>query len=201
MNEFESILPENKQDSDVEILRLFRWNPVRLPNWMPMLSLIAVGVLLFAGPVSGQTETKHDQKTVSADLNSIESILLKQVKAWNDGDLEKFMDTYWKSDKLTFSSGGKTTYGWKATLDNYKKSYAPPKEMGHLHFDGLEISMIESNSALVLGRWHLKMKDVTKRDGNFSLVVKKMGSSWKIIHDHSSSLDTENKAEKENENK
>ena len=84
---------------------------------------------------------------------------------------------------------GKTTYGWQATLDNYKRSYPTVEKMGKLHFDGLEISMIESNSALVLGDFHLTLKDDSKSDGNFSLVVKKFEEDWKIIHDHSSGLD------------
>jgi ketosteroid isomerase-like protein len=97
---------------------------------------------------------------------------------------------------LTFSSGGKTTYGWQSTLDNYKKSYPTPEKMGQLHFDELEISMIEAKSALVLGKWHLRMKNELKRDGNFSLVVKKFDSGWKIIHDHSSSLETKESQKK-----
>ena len=141
---------------------------------------------------SAQSATQKASADSSDKLGLIKSILTEQTKAWNDGDLNKFMETYWKSDKLTFSSGGKTTYGWQATLDNYKRNYAPPKQMGQLHFDGLEVFDIESNSALVLGRWHLKMDDNQRRDGNFSLVVKKLESGWKIIHDHSSSLDPEN---------
>lgn len=133
-----------------------------------------------------------NQKVAAQELDSsttkqITNILTSQTKAWNDGDLEKFMETYWKSDKLTFSSRGKTKYGWQATLDNYRKNYAPPKEMGKLHFDHLEVMMIEASSALVLGHWHLRMKNDEKLDGNFSLVVKKINGAWKIIHDHSSS--------------
>ncbi len=106
------------------------------------------------------------------------------------------MQTYWKSDKLTFSSGGKTTYGWQATLDNYKRSYPTVEKMGKLHFDGLDISMIESNSALVIGDFHLKMANKELVDGNFSLVVKRFVQDWKIIHDHSSALDDRFKKKK-----
>jgi len=134
--------------------------------------------------------------TINAEHVLIEEILTKQTKAWNDGDLEKFMQTYWKSDKLTFSSGGKTTYGWQPTLDNYKNSYPTKEKMGQLHFDGLEITTIESNSALVLGNWHLKINEDTLLDGNFSLVVKKLDDQWKIIHDHSSALDEKLKKKK-----
>ena len=116
----------------------------------------------------------------------IKQLLTVQTAAWNKGDLVEFMSTYWKSKKLSFSSGGQTTYGWQATLDRYRKGYAPPKEMGKLHFDHLEVSTIENNSALVLGQWHLKMKDDSVKEGNFSLVLKKIDNQWKIIHDHSS---------------
>lgn len=151
--------------------------------------------ILFIASLCAAQESKNENSSSADPKRTIENILTKQTKAWNEGNLEKFMETYWKSDKLTFSGGGKTTYGWQGTLDNYKKSYAPPKQMGKLHFDGLEISMIESKSALVLGNWHLKMKDDQRKDGNFSLVVKNLDGNWKIIHDHSSTLEPEEKSE------
>lgn len=147
---------------------------------------------------SNNTDVSHavaqDDKKLAME---IEQLLTVQTKAWNQGNLKKFMSTYWKSEKLSFSSGGETTYGWNATLDRYKKGYAPPKEMGALHFDQLQVSAIESNSVLVLGNWHLKMKDDTKRDGNFSLVIKRIDGNWKIVHDHSSQITA--KPEKESE--
>ncbi|MEM9943826.1 MAG: DUF4440 domain-containing protein, partial [Planctomycetota bacterium] len=72
------------------------------------------------------------------------------------------------------------------TLNNYRRSYAPPKEMGQLGFSNLEVRTIESNSVFVLGNWKLTMKDTTTREGNFSLIIKRLNNSWKIIHDHTS---------------
>ena len=131
----------------------------------------------------------------------IEQILTTQAQCWNDGDIEGFMETYWKSENLTFSSGGKTTRGWQATLDNYKKSY-PKDEMGQLTFDGLEVTMLSEEAALVLGKWHLVMaqdegKPDQAKDGNFSLVLRKMDGAWKIVHDHSSTLEEEKRVEKD----
>ncbi len=150
---------------------------------------ILLGSVWLGGVARAQQETDNKEGLEIANL------LTSQKQAWNEGDLEKFMGTYWKSDKLTFSSGGKTTYGWKATLENYRENYAPPQDMGKLNFDHLEIMKIESNSALVLGQWHLEMKDQSKRDGNFSLVMKKMDDGWKIIHDHSSKVEPKTKAD------
>jgi uncharacterized protein (TIGR02246 family) len=124
--------------------------------------------------------------------NELEQLLTTQAECWNRGDIEGFMETYWKSDDLTFSGGGKCTRGWQATLDRYKKNY-PKDEMGHLTFDGLEITMLGDEAALILGNWQLtnpqKDKEAEEKGGNFSLVLKKIEGAWKIIHDHSSTLE------------
>ena len=133
-------------------------------------------------------ENDQDDKKVKA---KIESLLQTQVDQWNKKDLKGFMQTYWKSEKLTFSSGGKTTRGWQQTFDRYKRRYQGyGAEMGKLHFDKIEMDLLSDKACLVLGRWHLKMEK-EKLEGNFSLVLKKMDGGWKIVHDHSSSLDDE----------
>lgn len=151
---------------------------------LPLLSFFAFGLTVFASVSSDEAE-------------NIESLLTVQSKCWNDGDIDGFMQTYWKSADLTFSGGGKTTRGWQATLDQYKKSY-PRDKMGTLTFDGLEVTMLSEEAALVLGKWHLSIpqKDAAedkKKDGNFSLVLRKIDGDWKIIHDHSSTLEVKDK--------
>lgn len=144
---------------------------------LAILSLLSLSMFAFVG---------------SDEDGAIESVLKTQAQCWNDGDLDGFMGTYWKSEDLTFSGNGKTTRGWQATLDQYKKSY-PRDQMGTLTFDGLEVTMLSEEAALVLGNWHLsipqkKEEADLKKDGNFSLVLRKLDGAWKIIHDHSSAL-------------
>lgn len=139
--------------------------------------------------IFGQELSQHNSATEARHKQTITKVLTVQATAWNEANIDKFMETYWKSDKLTFSSGGSTTRGWQATLDHYKQRYPTPEKMGKLHFDELEITLIEQQSALVLGKWHLKFSDGSRADGNFSLVVIQMEGQWKIIHDHSSSLE------------
>ena len=155
-------------------------------NLLFVLILSLSGGLL--NNVAGQDAPQKNAGSDGIFKKDIEGLLQNQVSAWNDGNLEKCMDTYWKSPKLTFSSGGKTKFGWQATLENYKKAYPTVAKMGKLHFDELIVSRIESNSALVLGNWHLRLADGQQRDGNFSLVIRRIGEHWKIVHDHSSEL-------------
>ncbi|MEI9957600.1 MAG: hypothetical protein WDM90_15185 [Ferruginibacter sp.] len=57
----------------------------------------------------------------SKDESAIRKSLAIQSTAWNKGDLETFMSTYWKSDSLMFIGKSGVTYGWQKTLENYKK--------------------------------------------------------------------------------
>lgn len=76
----------------------------------------------------------------------IESLLAKQVEAWNEGNLEKFMETYWNSEKLSFVGSHGPTFGWQQTLNNYKKGYPDKAAMGNLKFTILDISKIDKKT-------------------------------------------------------
>jgi beta-aspartyl-peptidase (threonine type) len=142
--------------------------------------------LVAAGPTA-QGQDSNAQTRLKTDLTNI---LERQAVEWNKRNLEGFMSAYWKSDQLTFSAGGNTTRGWEATLERYKKTYGGKPDMGELHFSDLEVTLLGPDAALMLGHWHLNAKDQSS-EGNFSLVWRKIDNQWKIIHDHSSSLEPE----------
>lgn len=112
------------------------------------------------------------------------ALLQRQKEAWNRHDVEGFMAYYWNSENLTFQSGGNRLRGWKALRERYKNNY-PPEKMGQLDFTDLEVTTLGSDHALVLGRWKLEMNG-EKRDGVFTLVLRRFSEGWRIIHDHTS---------------
>ena len=96
------------------------------------------------------------------------------------------MAGYWKSPKLTFSSGNTKLEGWQATFDRYKQRYqSEGREMGKLAFTELEIEMLGPDSAFVRGRFQLKMSKESPT-GIFTLIFRKFPEGWRIIHDHTS---------------
>src|SRR4029079_70739 len=95
------------------------------------LSLSIAG-MLFAAEPAGKSPAPD-----IATREAIQAVFRAQQDAWNRGDVAAFMDHYWKSDDLTFSSGGKTTRGWQATFDRYKDRYPPREKMGRLTLSGL----------------------------------------------------------------
>jgi beta-aspartyl-peptidase (threonine type) len=133
--------------------------------------------------------TTNDRESAAGQADSIrsaiEAVLRAQEDAWNRSDVSTFMDHYWQSESLTFSSGGKITRGWEETLNRYRTRYPTPEKMGRLSFSGLEITPLGDSAALVLGQWNLE-RESEPVSGNFSLVLRKFDDRWLIVHDHTS---------------
>ncbi|MCH2198086.1 MAG: nuclear transport factor 2 family protein [Flavobacteriales bacterium] len=118
-------------------------------------------------------------------ITSIKATMQAQEEAWNQGDLDAFMDGYWESDSLMFIGSRGLNYGWQTTLDNYKKSYPNPEAMGKLKFTNLYMDLVDENSALVIGQWQLFRTQDTLQ-GHYSLTWTMKNGEWVIIADHSS---------------
>ncbi len=127
-----------------------------------------------------------ENKISNKEKSEINSLLDKQVAAWNAGNLEKFMETYWKSEKLVFVGSRGPTYGWQATLDNYKKGYPDKAAMGKLKFKIFDISKIDTKTVFVIGRFELT-REIGDLAGHFTLVIQNIYGQWLIVSDHSSS--------------
>lgn len=119
------------------------------------------------------------------DKKAISNLLEKQRLAWNRGDLEGYMQGYWESDSLLFVGKSGPKYGWKTTLENYKKNYRDNSTMGILTFNILQINVIDLKNAFVLGAWHLK-READEPQGFFTLWLRRIKGEWKIVSDHSS---------------
>ena len=118
-----------------------------------------------------------------ADRSEIRTVLDAQTKAWNDADIEGFMEHYWKSEELTFSTPDDEIKGWQATLDRYRRRYPTPDAMGKLRFEDLVIERIEEGGATVSGRYHLT-RQAGPASGRFTLQMRRIEGRWVIVRDH-----------------
>ncbi len=116
---------------------------------------------------------------------AIRKVMDEQTAAWNRGDLEGFMEGYWRSEKLTFTTGDEVTRGWQQSLDNYRKSYGTKEKMGVLTFSILELNVLSKDAAVVLGSWSLK-RQKDNPHGKFTVVFRKFKEGWRIVMDHTS---------------
>ena len=128
----------------------------------------------------------------SSDESQIRMLLQTQAEAWNRGDIDAFMEGYWKSDETAFIGANGITRGWLAVLDRYKKTYPDRKAMGRLTFSGLEVHVLCPDAALVIGQFRLE-RESDKPAGIFTLDFRKFPEGWRIIVDHTTGFAATNR--------
>ena len=121
----------------------------------------------------------------SSDEIAIRKVLSTQNNAWNRGDIEGFMNGYWENDSLMFIGKSGVTYGWKNTLNNYKKGYPDTAAMGKLTFTLIQVKKLSTEYYHITGKWFLK-RSVGDVGGHYTLLFRKIKGKWVIVSDHSS---------------
>ena len=121
----------------------------------------------------------------SADEKAIQNAMNEQLAAWNAGDINRFMETYWQNDSLMFIGKSGVTYGWQGTKESYQKGYPDTAAMGKLDFKILQVKRLSVLYFFVVGKWHLK-RTAGDLGGHFTLLFKKVKDKWVIVADHSS---------------
>tara|TARA_B100000674_G_scaffold472838_1_gene463107 strand:+ start:655 stop:1047 length:393 start_codon:yes stop_codon:yes gene_type:complete len=128
-------------------------------------------------------------KQNSLEINKIKEVLERQKKCWNKGDINGFMQGYWKSKDLVFTSlKYKPVYGWEATLKRYQESYPTKSSMGELEFEIKEVILTSKNQAKLKGNWKL-IREKDDPNGVFWLDLKKFDDNWLITKDSTMSYE------------
>lgn len=127
----------------------------------------------------------YSQNLSISDSLEIINVLETQKIAWNNNDIDEFMNGYFNSEKLVFSGQLGPVYGWKSTKERYLAKYNSKELMGNLKFDIDNIFLVKRGVAILLGKFYLK-REIGDASGFFTLVFKKVKGKWYIISDHTS---------------
>lgn len=146
---------------------------------------LAIWCVLLLAPVlaGGAPVTADDaKKDIEAGLNA-------QIVAWNRGDLEGFMNGYWRSPELVYIGNNSVIRGWQQMFDRERQVYKSPggKEMGQLALPSMEISILGTDTALVWGTYTVTTHAGATRGGLYTLIVRKLPEGWRVVHDRTSS--------------
>lgn len=111
-------------------------------------------------------------------------------------DVDEVMGVYWNDRRLSlFNYNGTVTKGWEQVKKNRESSYPEIKDV-KLDVRDVSVTMLGTNGAVVTCLWTQSQtyKGVPENpSGRMTLVFKRIGTSWKAIHLHSST-DTPNPA-------
>jgi ketosteroid isomerase-like protein len=152
------------------------------------IRLILLALSMAAASLELLTGASRESENRDRDRAAILEVLNNQQVHWNAGDVDAFLDGYWRAPDLTFSGTSGIARGWDAVRARYQKNYADRGAMGQLDFSALEFRFLGADAVLVLGHWHLTR---AKGDlgGVFTLVWQRFPEGWRIIHDHTSAVE------------
>jgi len=145
-------------------------------------SLVAFAAVVVLGYQKRVPKSPGEDRDVAA----VRAVIESQAAAWNRGDVAGYMEGYAKEDATTFVSGDTITRGWQTVLDRYKARYDTRAKMGTLTFSELEFKPLGPYYIMASGRWHLA-REGDEPHGRFTLIFRRTGAGWRIVHDHTSS--------------
>lgn len=140
----------------------------------------------FAKTLSASSALNARQRNPDDD-SQIRAVLNDQVAAWNRGDVDAFMNGYWRSSQTLFIGANGVTRGWLAVLDRYHRNYPGRAAMGHLTFSNIEIQEDCPKAAIVIGEYHLH-REHDHPSGVFTLNFRKFPEGWRITVDHTTAF-------------
>ena len=104
-------------------------------------------------------------------------------------DVKAVTDVYWNSPRLVlFNNNGTVTKGWEQVRKNRESSYPELKEV-KLDVRDVSVTMLGKDGAVVSCLWTQTQTfkgTPETASGRMTLVFKRLGTTWKAIHLHTS---------------
>ncbi len=111
------------------------------------------------------------------------------IEGIREGNVDKTMGVYDKTDRvLFFNYNGTATIGWENMRSNREQIYAKTKNVT-LETTGVRVELLSPTSAYVSCKWKQTQENEGKAEsstGRMTLVFRKIGKDWKIVHSHTS---------------
>lgn len=156
-----------------------------VPGVLALVGLIGLNVVALAAAAQATNPVDDPLHTASRQELDVIKVLLAQEKAWNNGDIDGFMQGY-KDSPETLFIGRQISKGFGEISAEYKHDYPNKSSMGQLGYAELEVHPLREDIAVCIGRYHLERskRDGGSADGLFSVVLEKTPDGWRIVVDH-----------------
>ncbi len=117
---------------------------------------------------------------------SVTAMLERSADAWNRGDLDAFMSDYSSASTTSFMTPDGPVYGPEQIRTGYEPAFAADARRDSLRFEDLNIRRLPPLIGLATGRYVLHRDGRVTATGWFTVVLRRVGDGWRIVHDHSS---------------
>lgn len=158
---------------------------------MKHFALISLIILAFSFAVFGQKSKvgKATAAATSADEKAVKTAFEDLLNGIRNSNVDAVTGAYWKSPQTVyFNNNGSITNGWENDRKNRESRY-PRISNVKLEIFQQRITMLGREGALVTCQWKQTQDFEGNNEsaaGRMTLVFKKFGKEWKIIHLHTS---------------
>jgi limonene-1,2-epoxide hydrolase len=105
---------------------------------------------------------------------------------WNGGDMEAYLDAYWKDESTSLLFGKSALRGWQAIADLFRSSWTTEEAMGDFSTGELAVRFTGTDLAIVSGPFQHVFPAETI-NGSFTHVWRRFEDGrWLIVHEHTS---------------
>lgn len=138
--------------------------------------------------------TKTTKETATTTTLAAEEKVVRQtfddlLNGIRNSNVDAVTGAYWNSPQtLYFNSNGSITLGWEQDRKNRESRY-PRTSNVKLEAKDVRVTMLGSGGALITCLWKQTQDfegNTESAAGRMTLVFKKIGKDWKVIHLHTS---------------
>jgi len=121
--------------------------------------------------------------TSNNEVSAIEAVINAQAEAWSRGDLDGYLDYFWRDPRLYYGSVNTVVRGWEALRESYASRYGEGAQLGQLRFSEVNIEILSADTAMVTGRFHVTEAKLPA-SGSWLIVLRKFpGPGWRVVAD------------------
>ncbi len=158
---------------------------------MKKIAFISLIVLTLSLVAFGQTSkaAKSAAAQAAADEKAVRAAFEDLLTGIRESNVDGVTGVYWNSPKtLYYNSNGSVTIGWEQDRKNREARY-PRISNVKLDVRNVNVMMLGRDGAMVACQWKQTQDfegNSESASGRMTLVFKKVGKDWKIIHLHTS---------------
>jgi ketosteroid isomerase-like protein len=128
-------------------------------------------------PIIVKTASTEQEK----DAEQIGALVSQQYTAVAAGNIEKYLEPFWKSPLLIYISEGAIWKGWDEMRSHVERDYPDWKHVGHPILERMEISVVDVATASTLEWWDMTFPSSARVNGTTTSVWRKVPEGWRII--------------------
>jgi ketosteroid isomerase-like protein len=156
---------------------------------MKRIACLGFLIFLLGGLAFGQKAAAGASAAKPDPAKGVRDAFDRLTEGIKQVDANKLMSVYDNSERtLFFNNNGSVTMGWTQMKANRETSFAKTKNVT-LETTGVRVEMLSPTSAYVSFKWKQTQEydgKLESASGRTTLIFKKIGKDWKVVHVHSS---------------